>query len=191
MPTYHLLNFTEFRADELAGYVTDKHHSYARQAAEIIHDRLNHLMSMNDDSKEDYRHLWNLFDQLFLELDNHMRKEETILFPFVRKMVQADQGHGEDEFPSVTMVRNPIELLLKEHRRVSNLLQELRMATNHYKPADESSPTCKLCLAEMFDLDQDIQRHFYLEETVLYPKLIRLEEKLTASKTDAGQTSIE
>lgn len=186
MSGYHHLNFSEFRADELAGYISDKHHSFTRRIAENILERLNQLMGSEERGREEYRHLRNLCDMLFSELNNHMRKEETILFPFIRKMVQTEQGQVEKEFPAVTMVKNPIDLLLREHRRISLLLQEIRVTTHNYKPAEERSTYCKLCLSELFDLDQDIQKHFYLEETVLYPKLLALEESIAAARPDSG-----
>lgn len=189
MPAYPFHHFSAFRADELATYITDNHHRYTRQSAEVIHERLHQLMSREDHARDEYRHLWNLFDLLFHELDNHMRKEETILFPFVRKMVQVLLGTFPHDFPEATMIKKPIELLLKEHRRISLLLQEIRLATSYYKPADDASDNCRFCLAEMFDLDQDIQKHFYLEETVLYPKILSLEESIALSGPGAGTTS--
>jgi len=186
MSGFPCLNFSDFRADELAGYVCDHHHSFTRRTSKSILNRLDEVLKSDEQAKEEYRHLWKLCDILFNEIENHMRKEETILFPFIRKMVQAEQGIGEKEFPSFTMVRNPIDLLKKEHRRINLLLQEIRIATHYYKPAEESSAICKLCLSEMFDLDQDIQKHLYLEETVLYPKLIALEESISSSRPGKG-----
>jgi len=185
MSKFSLSNFTEFRADELAAYVTDNHHGFTRQSAEVIHDLLNQLTLSGEYSKEDFRYLWNLFDLLFNELDRHMKKEETLLFPLIRKMTQALQGRDNHDLPSSLAIRNPVILLTKEHRRIQLILEEIRLATNHYIFGEEASELRKACLSEMFEIDQDIQKHFYIEETILYPKLLSLEDNIGRKKTDA------
>ena len=178
------INFSEYGADELAAYITDHHHGFTRQSAEIIHDQLNQLTISGEYSKEDYRYLWNLFDLLFNELDRHMKKEETVLFPLIRKMMRVTQGKENQELLSNVEMRKPLALLLKEHHRIQLILQEIRIATDHYTARTNASVFCKDCLSEMSVVDQDIQKHFYIEENFLYPKLLSLEEKIGKKNTD-------
>jgi regulator of cell morphogenesis and NO signaling len=179
MATYHLINFYELPLDELCVYITEKHHAFTKQILPVINERLNNLiMKESDENSQRWIRVSDCFNKLNEEMIQHMRKEETVLFPFAHKMQLAANGEGDKDFPRITMVKNPVELMNKEHNKVSQLLKEIRELTNNYAGHVDDSTQCRVCLAEMFELDQDLQKHFYLEERVLYNGMIKLEQTL-------------
>jgi regulator of cell morphogenesis and NO signaling len=56
-------------------------------------------------------------------------------------------------------------------------LENIRVVSNNYLPSVNSSPALKLCYAQLFDFEQDLHRHIFLEEKILFPKVLEIENR--------------
>ena len=56
------------------------------------------------------------FDQVRADLQQHMLKEEQVLFPYVRDLAERGDSCGRTQSPFGT-VENPIRMMEREHRR--------------------------------------------------------------------------
>ncbi|MEZ5149349.1 MAG: hypothetical protein R2759_20355 [Bacteroidales bacterium] len=52
-------------------------------------------------------------------LAQHMKKEELVLFPYIRNLVKADMENKKIEAPGFGSIKNPIQMMEEEthHRR--------------------------------------------------------------------------
>ncbi len=64
------------------------------------------------------------------------------------------------------------------HTSILRLFRKLRLLTNNYMAPDSATPALRLSYAQLFNFEQDMIRHVFLEEQILFPKL------LGKSKTD-------
>ena len=106
--------------------------------------------------------------ELSADLQDHMRKEEAILFPAI-KAVEA----GERPRLPVGLA-SPIAVMESEHDHAGALLLELRAITNGYTPPDWACPTTRALYSGLAELEHDMHVHVHLENNVLFPGAIRL-----------------
>ncbi|HRE02953.1 MAG TPA: hemerythrin domain-containing protein, partial [Ilumatobacteraceae bacterium] len=74
-----------------------------------------------------------LTSELKADLEPHLRKEETVLFPMIRRLGEtAASDQPETLVFHCGSLQNPISVMLMEHDRTGELLQELRAASHDY-----------------------------------------------------------
>ncbi|MFK5924797.1 MAG: iron-sulfur cluster repair di-iron protein [Verrucomicrobiota bacterium] len=94
------------------------------------------------------------------ELEQHMMKEEQILFPLVLQ--------GEK-----IMIDCPIKVMEQEHDSASHALQRLRLLTNNYQVPDGACNTWRALWHGLADLESELQHHIHLENNILFPRALK------------------
>jgi regulator of cell morphogenesis and NO signaling len=90
-------------------------------------------------------------------LDDHMQKEEQILFPLMRS-----GGHP--------MIHAPIGRMRHEHDEHGERLLNLERLAHHFELPDEACPTWRALYAGVQKLIDDVHEHVHLENNVLFPR---------------------
>lgn len=93
------------------------------------------------------------------ELGAHMRKEEEVLFPWIR------QGNGRT-------AGNPIRVMNREHEEAAGMLAKLRDLTDDFEPPDYACPTTRALWEALSRLDSDLREHIHIENNVLFPRAL-------------------
>ena len=120
------------------------------------------------------------FDQVADDLRQHMRKEEHVLFPYLRDLAEASNGCGRLHSPFGT-VANPIRMMEREHREVGDALRLIRELTHRYTAPEDGCGTYEIAMVELRQFEQDLHRHVHLENNVLFPAALRIEQRLCGS----------
>ena len=76
-------------------------------------------------------------------------------------------------FPSVQF---PIRMMLMEHDSVKDLLENLRRTTNGYTAPDFACEKGREFFTRLEHLEMDLHEHIRVENEVLFPRAIALEE---------------
>lgn len=108
--------------------------------------------------------------ELSADLEPHMLKEEVVLFPAIRAVAE-----GERDFPFGT-VRNPVRMMMLDHDRAGDLLAELRAVTADYRVPDDGCASYRSLYERLAYLEADTHRHVHLENNVLFPAAVALED---------------
>lgn len=93
------------------------------------------------------------------ELEDHMAKEEQILFPMIK------QGQG-------WMADGPISVMRHEHDSATAALAELRRLTADYGLPAEACATWKALWHGLTALEEALHRHIHLENDILFPRAL-------------------
>src|SRR5690606_37058019 len=88
------IDFNSWPLDLLADYVEKTHHRYVEENSTVLIRYLNKLCKVHGDRHPELFEIAKLFTESAQELAAHMKKEELILFPFIKKMVAA-KASGE------------------------------------------------------------------------------------------------
>jgi regulator of cell morphogenesis and NO signaling len=94
------------------------------------------------------------------ELEDHMQKEEQVLFPLLRA------GRGR-------MAAMPMHVLEDEHRDHARNLERLRALTTGYVAPQEACTTWRALYLGLAELERDLMQHIHLENNVLFPRALR------------------
>ena len=123
--------------DRLVDHIVATHHAYIRAALPLIAGYLAKLEQIHGDRHPELKRVEDIFGRLSHELEMHLLKEEQILFPYVRDLVNR-QGEGSSALMSpFGSVANPVRMLEHEHDEASGALRKIRGLTSDYAaPAD-------------------------------------------------------
>lgn len=103
--------------------------------------------------------LVDTFVSLRAELEQHMAKEERVLFPMIRT------GHGS----SATA---PISVMEDEHESAGEALRRLRALTDGYRVPEGACNTWRALWAGLAALEEDMHQHIHLENNILFPRAL-------------------
>ena len=83
----------------LIDHIEEKHHRYIEQAIPILQQYLEKICRVHGGNHEELFGIAKLFNASATDLMNHMKKEESKLFPYIRNMVIADKNGSNIEKP--------------------------------------------------------------------------------------------
>ena len=106
-----------------------------------------------------------------------MKKEELILFPFIKQLVKAEKEGVAAPKPHFGTVNNPINMMEDVHENAGNIFKEIARLTNNYNPPEGACNTFKALYAKLDEFEQDLHQHIHLENNILFPKAIQLEKQ--------------
>ncbi|MDZ7649577.1 MAG: hemerythrin domain-containing protein [Cytophagales bacterium] len=114
------------------------------------------------------------------ELAVHMKKEELILFPHIRKMIKVKASNSKMDVPHFGSVQNPVQMMMNEHTVEGDRFAKISQLSNNYTPPADGCNTYRVAFALLNEFEQDLHLHIHLENNILFPKSILLEEELTS-----------
>jgi regulator of cell morphogenesis and NO signaling len=112
-----------------------------------------------------------LFGIIHKEMDQHMKKEEAILFP--RILGIEERSGQEDQFPA-RYISDPIAMMEYEHENAGDVLFEIRRLTHNYVVPAGACTTFRICLSELKEFEDNLHEHVHLENNILFPKALQL-----------------
>lgn len=162
---------------DLVDHIVRTHHAYVRQALPSIAAHLEKLVSVHGARRPELGRVAEHFGQVGRELQMHLYKEEQVLFPFIRNLAAA--GAGAPPPPNMFgSVQNPIRMMEAEHQSAGHELFVIRELTDDYRVPDDGCATYRVCFEELEAFDRDLRLHIHLENNVLFPMAVRLEQEL-------------
>jgi len=170
------LNFNNWELDYLADYIVNTHHIFIKNNINIIYDLCKKVAKVHGENHKELIETSALFKTLVAETRPHMFKEETILFPYIKKLVNSNQNNVP--FNQEGTIKNPLRKLMVEHSSVGSITKKIRTLNHSYTLPEDACSTYQLLFTKLIEFEQDLHQHVYLENNILFPKTILLEEKL-------------
>lgn len=167
--------------DFLIDYIIHTHHSYVLESLDLIDEYATKVVKVHGTGHPAVIEIARLFKQVAMDLSSHMRKEEMILFPYIKKLVAVKKQQTALEESHVGSVFNPIQIMQEEHEVVGNVLKQIRVLSESYAPPSWACNTFKALYAKLDEFEQDLHLHIHLENNILFPKAIALESMLMHS----------
>jgi regulator of cell morphogenesis and NO signaling len=165
---------TRWPVERLIDHIVSTHHMYVRQAMPTIAHYLAKLVNVHGERHPELARISAHFDELRRELQQHLMKEEHVLFPYIREIAAATDGDRRSPFGTI---ENPIRMMEREHQDAGDELRLIRELTHGYAPPSDGCTTYRVCFAELERFERDLHRHVHLENNVLFPKAIALEQR--------------
>ncbi len=167
---------TTWSVTRLLDHIVERHHGYVRRSLPILSQYLQKLVRVHGERHPELARIATEFDVVSQDLLQHLMKEEQVLFPYVRLMADLrEKGQALPASPFGT-VRNPIRMMEREHVDAADELRLIRELTNGYTVPADGCATYKVCFAELEAFERDLHRHVHLENNVLFPKAVALEQ---------------
>ena len=164
-------------ADRLIDYIVETHHGYVRSALPTISAYLAKLEAVHGQRHPELARVRVAFGEVAAELEQHMMKEEQVLFPYVRQLAEIDAAGATMPPSPFGTVGNPIRMMEHEHQAVADEMGEIRVLTDGYVPPADGCTTYRVGMAELERFENDLHRHIHLENNALFPNAIAMERR--------------
>ncbi|PKH51372.1 iron-sulfur cluster repair di-iron protein [Tenacibaculum sp. Bg11-29] len=171
-------DYNKWELDFLMIYIENVHHTYVKESLPLISEYANKVAKVHGNHYTEVIKVNELFHTVANELISHMQKEEQILFPFIKKLVEAKKTEKKNIIAPFGTVRNPIQMMEHEHESAGDIFKNIAELTNNYTPPKEACNTFKALYAKLDEFEKDLHQHIHLENNILHPKAIALEKKL-------------
>jgi len=172
MPLSRSTHSSAGEVERLISHILVRYHDRARFGWPAVHRAIRSLAEQVEVLQPVVDAVGGFVDQL----EGHLRAEEELLFPYFIQLERWELGNSlPPRAPAFGKLSALVSVLVEEHREEERLLERIRETTNGYAA---SMPE----LASVYDvlrtLDADQSGHAFLEDTVLLPRMLRLEERL-------------
>jgi regulator of cell morphogenesis and NO signaling len=116
-----------------------------------------------------------LFTRMRYELEQHLRKEENVLFPAILQMERSAAARTALPHQLFGSVVNPIAMMESDHDADARIWDELGDLTYGYTVPEGAPESVRLLFRELAKLSIAIHEHTHLENNILFPRVVRLE----------------
>lgn len=173
------IDFQSWPLDLLADHIEKKHHRYVEEKIPILLQYLHKLCSVHGERHPELFEIKDHFTKSAGELTAHMKKEELILFPAVRKMIAAKISGESIKKAQFETVKSPIEMMMQEHDNEGERFRIIDTITNGYTPPEDGCSTYQVAFSLLKEFEDDLHNHVHLENNILFPKAAELEKKMS------------
>lgn len=172
------LEFANASLPDLITHILNTHHVFTKSEMQRLQLLTDKVIAAHGTNHPELIQLGELFQKLCADLKPHMFKEEQVLFPYMMAMSQAAEQKRTAPFAPFGTVNNPIRMMMMEHDTAGEILRDMRALTSDYKvPADRCISYQTLYQA-MEDFEKDLHQHIHLENNILFPNALAMENML-------------
>lgn len=159
---------------ELIDHILDTHHVYLERELPRIETTLDKVLMVHGAKHPELRELSANFRALRAELEDHMAKEEQILFP----MIQSLEASRDPRALHCGSMQGPITVMEHEHDAAGAALRRMRELTDGYTPPADACASFTGLYGGLAALERDLHRHIHKENNLLHPRAKLLEAEL-------------
>jgi regulator of cell morphogenesis and NO signaling len=160
----HTLRFHEWSTTFLTDFIEQNYHRYVRSSIPMVNELLTKVNAVHGVKHPGLAILKRQFELLAADLQEHMRKEEMVLFPAMRLYEQTGDS------PNGFAFGNPIAVMLDDHQQAGDLLKLIRSQTNEYTAPSDACPTFMLLYEKMKEFDAELINHIHIENNILFKR---------------------
>jgi len=151
--------------DEIIEYILARYHQPLRRDLTVLLEQARIVEKVHAGKEKCPRGLAELLAHIVDAVENHLQKEEEILFPMILS------GRG-------SMAFMPIKVMEQEHEEHGANLARIRELTGDLIVPPEACATWKALYQGLAAVEQDLFRHIHLENYVLFPRALAGERPL-------------
>lgn len=169
-------DWTTASLESICTHIVETHHAYIRTELPRLEQFAQKVVSRHGDSHPELEKIAALIEELGTDLLQHLNKEEMILFPYITNLERNMANCGPRSLGCFGSVRNPIRVMTAEHDAAGGALAAMRELSSDFTPPEGACPTYRGFYAALADFEHDLHRHVHLENNVLFPRAIEMDE---------------
>jgi len=162
--------------DDLASHIQNRHHTYVRESIPILLGYLHKINKVHGEKHPELNEVYLQFEACANELTHHMVKEETILFPAIKQLAQANKLGIKNIKPFFFgTLSNPISMMKEEHSTEGDRFFKITALTNNFTAPSDGCTTYEVAFRKLQEFRDDLFLHIHLENNILFPRALALE----------------
>ena len=161
---------------DLVSHITTTHHKYTRDEIARLGPLFAQVCSVHGNNHPELLQLREIFARLSQELTSHLMKEEMVLFPYIIRMEEAVIEKAPILPPPFGTVQNPVSMMEHEHDSAGHALRAMREISQGYTSPADACVSYQTLYKALAELEADLHQHIHLENNILFPRAIEMEQ---------------
>lgn len=178
-PVSHDQDFNNWDLDFLADYIVNVHHRYVLDSIPMLSELSQKVRDRHGAAHPELNELYGHVTQLLTEMRSHQIKEERVLFPFIKSMAVSEREHEPVGNPPFGTIESPVQMMIDDHAEAAAHIRAIESLTGNYQVPEDGCDSYRLYFKKLEEFNKDLTHHLHLENNILFPKSIRLEQELT------------
>ena len=174
-PGIEIDSWAEKSLESLSSHIVARHHAYVRRELPRLGQLAEKVVNRHGSTKPELPVIAAILMQLHEELIQHLAKEEAMLFPYIVALEQSVSLGAARPQSCFGAVVNPIAMMTQEHDAAGSLLSEIRRLSGNFTTPEDACPTFHAFYDGLEEFEQDLHQHIHLENNILFPRAIELE----------------
>jgi len=159
-------NYIDWEPDFLCDFIVNKHHKYVLKSLPELVQYTHKIASVHGDRHPELLEVESLFSDINRELLQHLKNEEEVLFPSLKRVLNS----GSVEFKTIMI--SEIARLSNEHELAGGTMDKIKIITHNYQVPADGCNTYKVTLKLLEQFEDDLHTHVHLENNILFPKAL-------------------
>jgi len=151
-------SWEECSSDELVDHILETYHDRLRRDVQPLIDAARKVERVHADKPAVPVGLADELTELWIELQQHMLKEERVLFPMLRMGVRGAQ------------VYMPVRVMEHDHEAHAEALARIRELTGDLQIPPHACATWTALYQGLRAFEAELMEHIHLENNVLFPR---------------------
>ncbi|MGA2888850.1 MAG: iron-sulfur cluster repair di-iron protein [Terracidiphilus sp.] len=160
----------------LSEHIVTRHHAYVKRELPRLAMLAAKVVNRHGATKTELPVIAGLLARLDGELTQHLAKEEAVLFPYIADLERAVAIGTARPRSCFGTVANPIAMMTQEHDAAGTFLAEIRRLSHNFTTPEDACPTFHAFYDGLKEFEQDLHQHIHLENNILFPRAIELEQ---------------
>ncbi len=158
----------------LADYIINTHHAYLNENMGQISDYVHKIAEVHGANHPEVIEIASIFDRIAADMAAHLREEEEVLFPAIRRIDAARKMGATPEPKDLKSARVCVAKLGHEHEEIGDAVHRIRHLSKEYAIPDDVCNTFMLTYRKLKEFEDDLHKHVHLENNILFPKAAQL-----------------
>ena len=163
-------NFKEWDLDFLCDYIVNTHHKFVLKTLPELVFYTQKIANVHGDHHPELIEVAELFTKINEELLQHLKNEEEVLFPAIKKALANNTTDVK------SLIFSEITRMQGEHEFAGGSMDQIAVLTNKYLVPEDACNTYRVSLKLLEQFEDDLHVHVHLENNILYPKALKLAE---------------
>lgn len=160
--------FNNWELPFLCDYIVNTHHKYVLKTLPELLFYTQKIADVHGDHHPELIEVASIFSSVNDELLQHLKNEEEVLFPAIKKAA----GDSDQEVRKI--IASEIERMAGEHDFAGGAIDKINVITNQYDLPEDACNTYRVSFQLLEQFEDDLHIHVHLENNILYPKALTL-----------------
>ncbi len=171
-------DFRQWSLAHLVDHIEQVHHRYVDQRIPVLYQYLDKLCAVHSERHPELFEIRDEFKACGAVMAVHMKKEELLLFPFIKQLEKAQQEGTIPPIPHFGTVNNPVHMMMEDHDAEGDRFRRIKQLSWDYANPPDGCATYSTAMRMLQEFETDLHKHIHLENNILFPRAVALERDL-------------
>ncbi|WP_297336133.1 iron-sulfur cluster repair di-iron protein [Algoriphagus sp.] len=172
------VDYRQYSLSQLIDHIVTTHHKYVEDTIPALKFFTEKIEKVHGGHHPELSEIRQEFAKAADALTIHMKKEEFVLFPFIKAMQDAKLSSFSLSEPHFGHIENPIHMMEDDHQAEGERFRRISNLSAGYHPPADACQTYRVAFSMLEEFEQDLHKHIHLENNILFPGALQLFKEL-------------